>query len=186
MTELQAGSGVRVQGAYTSFESAAPTATNSPLDFSIVKDNVFFGVTDGRTGEISYTRDGHFHRGQIGETYYLMTDNNKCVLGRNGSPIVLQGGDSDGAGLSEELALFTFPNPSRLMSAGNNEYVAQEGMNAAVVTEEAVSQGYLEASGTNLVKEMARLIESQRAYSYALQMVQTSDEIVGTINALKG
>ena len=72
------------------------------------------------------------------------------------------------------------------MSAGNNEYVAQEGMNAAVVTEEAVSQGYLEASGTNLVKEMARLIESQRAYSYALQMVQTSDEIVGTINALKG
>ncbi len=30
------------------------------------------------------------------------------------------------------------------------------------------------------------MIESQRAYSYALKMVLTSDEIVGTINSLKG
>lgn len=185
-TELQTGNGVRVQGTYTSFGAMEPVETASALDFAIVKENVFFSVMDRGTGEIAYTRDGHFHRGQIGDTFYLMTDNNKYVVGKDGRPIVLQGGEADAAGLSERLALFTFSNPSRLMSAGNDEYVAQENMEAIAVTEEATMQGYLEASGTNLTKEMARLIESQRAYSYALQMVQTSDEIVGTINTLKG
>lgn len=186
VTELQTGNGVRVQGAYTSFETMEPVGTTSPLDFAIVRDNVFFRVMDRGTGEISYTRNGHFHRGQVGDTFYLMTDNDKYVIGKDGRPVVLQGAESDGDGLSQRLALFTFSNPSRLMSAGNNEYVTQENMTAVAVDEEATMQGYLEVSGTNLVKEMARLIESQRAYSYALQMVQTSDEIVGTINTLKG
>lgn len=186
VTELQTGNGVRVQGTYTSFAAAAPTNTNSALDFAIMKDNTFFRVVDPATGAVSYTRDGHFHRGQIGNNFYLMTDNNKYVIGRDGRPIVLQGGEADGEGVSERLAFFTFSNPSRLMSAGNNEYVTQEGMTPIVVNERAAAQGYLESSGTDLVKEMARLIESQRAYTYALKMVQTSDEVVGTINTLKG
>jgi possible flagellar basal body rod protein len=33
---------------------------------------------------------------------------------------------------------------------------------------------------------MTRLIESQRAFTYALKMVQTSDEVEGTINQLRG
>ena len=43
----------------------------------------------------------------------------------------------------------------------------------------------LESSGVNVADEMTRIIESQRAYSYALRMVQTSDEIVNTINSLR-
>ena len=44
----------------------------------------------------------------------------------------------------------------------------------------------LERSGTDLSKEMVRMIECQRAYSYALKMVTTSDEIETTINSLRG
>ena len=44
----------------------------------------------------------------------------------------------------------------------------------------------LERSGVDLSKEMVKMIECQRAYSYALKMVQTSDEIESTINSLRG
>ena len=44
----------------------------------------------------------------------------------------------------------------------------------------------LETSGTDVAKEMVRVIETQRAFSYALKMVTTSDEIESTINSLRG
>lgn len=43
----------------------------------------------------------------------------------------------------------------------------------------------LETSGVDMAEEMTKVIESQRAYSYALRMVQTSDEIVNTVNSLR-
>ena len=41
-------------------------------------------------------------------------------------------------------------------------------------------------AGKDMAKEMVRLIECQRAFTYALRMVTTSDEIEGTINTLRG
>ena len=49
-----------------------------------------------------------------------------------------------------------------------------------------LTQKALEVSGTELAKEMVRMIECQRAYSYALKMVVTADEIESTINSLRG
>ena len=37
-----------------------------------------------------------------------------------------------------------------------------------------------------MAREMTRVIECQRAFSYALKMVTTSDEIESTINSLRG
>ena len=45
-------------------------------------------------------------------------------------------------------------------------------------------RGFIERSNTDVTQEMIKVIESQRAYSYALKMVQTSDEIEQTINNL--
>ena len=47
-----------------------------------------------------------------------------------------------------------------------------------------VMRGFIERSNTDVTQEMIKVIESQRAYSYALKMVQTSDEIEQTINNL--
>ena len=77
VTELQAGAGVRTQNTYTTFAASTPVASNSELDFAIMEDNSFFMVRDRGTNEVSYTRDGHFHRGQIGDRFYLMTDAGK-------------------------------------------------------------------------------------------------------------
>ena len=43
----------------------------------------------------------------------------------------------------------------------------------------------LEMSGVDTAEEISRMIETQRAYSYALKMVQTSDEVMTTINGLR-
>ena len=47
-------------------------------------------------------------------------------------------------------------------------------------------KGMLEQSNTDLANEMVQVIEAQRSFSYALRMVQTSDEVESTINSLRG
>ena len=85
------------------------------------------------------------------------------------------------------VSLYTFQNPSRLVSTGSQEYVPRDGgVEGVLIEKPALAQGALEVSGTDMAKEMTRLIECQRAFSYALRMVITSDEIEGTINSLRG
>ena len=48
-----------------------------------------------------------------------------------------------------------------------------------------VKRKYLEMSNTDLTQEFIKVIESQRAYSYCLKMVTTSDEIETTFKGLR-
>ncbi len=115
----------------------------------------------------------------------MMTDDDKYVLDKNGQPIRTDGEEE--MDMTQAIALVTFQNPSRLLSVSANEYVpADEGVQAIPVEEEALMKGFLETSGTDLAKEFTSVIECQRAYSYALRMVTTSDEIMSTINNLRG
>ena len=93
--------------------------------------------------------------------------------------------DEDGEDNSPRIGVYTFSNPSRLTSVGDNEFAPPEGMEPVLVENANVQNGALERSGTDLAKEMVKMIECQRAYSYALKMVTTSDEIVSTINSLR-
>ena len=206
VTNLMAGNGVRLQRTYTSYDVGAMTQTNSPLDYAIAEDNAFFMVQDPATGEITYTRSGSFHRGQWEDNYYLTTDNGKLVLDQNGEPLEAEVPDIEKlqAMLEEDyepeeddeddeddedkprISVYTFSNPSHLTSVGNTEYAAPEGMEPVLVERAKIVSSALERSGTDLSKEMVRMIECQRAYSYALKMVTTSDEIETTINSLRG
>ena len=185
VTELQAGAGMRAIRTYTSFDVDAVTQTNSSLDFAITKKNTFFMLQDPDTGAISYTRDGHFHQAERADGFYMMTDDDKYVLDKNGQPIRTDGEEE--MDMTQAIALVTFQNPSRLLSVSANEYVpADEGVQAIPVEEEALRKGFLETSGTDLAKEFTSVIECQIAYSYALRIVTTSDEIMSTINNLRG
>ena len=73
-----------------------------------------------------------------------------------------------------------------MLNVGDNEYVPVEKNGDPILQNEDPLQGALESPGTDLALELVRMIESQRAYSYALKMVQTSDEVVQTINGLRG
>ncbi len=86
------------------------------------------------------------------------------------------------------IGLFDFPNTNGLLDLGRNEYapVEKNGKPFTVVaTRENVYRGALERSNVDIADQFAKVIESQRAYQYALKMVQTSDEVVSTINGLR-
>ena len=199
-TELQAGNGVRMQRTYTNFDTTSFRNTNSDLDYAIHQPNQFFMVQNPTTGEITYTRTGHFYRSERADGFYLATDAGKLVLDQNGQPIRLRDPkeiaesqeDQENQDLTlieddeQKVSLYTFTHPSRLLSVGDNEFAPPEGMAPILVENPEITQGAVESSGTDLAKEMTRIIECQRAYSYALRMVTTSDEIESTINSLRG
>ena len=183
--------------------------TTSPCDFAIGDENAFFMVQDPATGAITYTRNGNFHKGQWQDGYYLTTSTGKLVLDQNGEPLEAETPDIEKliAMLDEDyeeeededededdeidedkprLSVYTFSNPSHLVSVGDNEYSAPAGMEPVLVEHPKIVSCALERSGTDLSKEMVRMIECQRAYSYALKMVTTADEIETTINSLRG
>ena len=206
VTDLMAGNGMRMQRTYATFGTEALTATNSEIDDAILQDNAFFMVQDPVTGAITYTRSGHFYKGQMEDGYYLMTDTGKLVLDQNREPLSAtvpdieklreqmsedyeEEQDEEEEEIDENaprLSLYTFTNPSRLQCVGDNEYAPPEGMEPILVENPKIASSMLEASGTNMAKEFVRMIECQRAYSYALKMVMTSDEIESTINSLRG
>lgn len=193
VTELMAGDGMRVQRTYTNFGASAVSMTRSSLDFAILQDNAFFMVQDVGTEEVSYTRSGRFHRGELEGKFYLMTESNRLVLDADRQPIEVgqlagdEGGGEDPAAIREKVALYTFNNPSRLVNKGDNEYLpADEGMEPVLIESPLLTTGALESSGTDMGEEMVKIIEAQRAFSYALKMITTSDEIESTINSLRG
>lgn len=207
VTKLNAGAGTRIQRTTTGFDMAGMKQTENEFDYAIAQPNAFFMVRDPMSGEVTYTRSGHFRRGQMEDGYYLTTDAGKLVLDQNQQPILLEvidveqmreameegyepdedyeedNEDED----SPKVSLYTFTNPSRLLSVGDNEYtVGDTGMEPILIENPSLVQGALETSGTDMAKEIAKMIECQRAFSFASRMITTSDEITGTVNTLRG
>ena len=214
-TELQAGAGTAVVRTNTEHGTAAFMSTGQPNDYAIGRDHAFFKLQDPKSGAITYTRNGHFHAGELPDgKFYLLTDSGKHVLDEKGEKMLA---DASGVQMLEDakkrgqnreneiyenennkdikeeerqrVGVYTLTYPSRLVNKGDNEFAVRAGDTQypdKVVENPVLEEGTLERSGTDMAKEMTRLIESQRAFSYALKMVQTSDEVEGTINQLRG
>ena len=209
-TELQAGAGTTVVRTNTEFTTAAFVSTGQPHDYAIGTDNGFFKLLDPKSGEITYSRNGHFHAGEFPDgKFYLLSESGKHVLDEKGEKMLAEDSafqaisesgkraENSGSGIREEgkeetkqkIGVYKIPYPSRLLNKGGNEFAVRPGdrNNTDSLLEKAVlEEGTLESSGTDMAKEMTRLIEGQRAFTYALKMVQTSDEVEGTINQLRG
>ena len=73
------------------------------------------------------------------------------------------------------------------MNKGDDEYVlSDEGAEPILIENPKFTSGAVEGSGTDMADEMVKVIEAQRAFSYALKMITTSDEVESTINSLRG
>ena len=192
----------------TDYSPAAFHTTGQPNDYAIGNANAFFKLQDPSSGEISYTRNGHFHAGEMPDgKFYLFTESGKHVLDENGKKMLADdtalkaieaagqtGGNTANANnateeIKQKIGVYTINYPSRLVNKGDNELAIRPGdqnNKDSVIQNPILESGTLESSGTDMAKEMTRLIESQRAFTYALKMVQTSDEVEGTINQLRG
>lgn len=200
---LQAGSGMKMNSVNTDFSGSTHLETGREYDFAIAGDDGFFMVQDPANGQISYTRNGHFSLSRSGEELYLVTDSGKRVMNRDREVIVVDvelesSEDEDWSYDSYEddeeetvqdklqIGVFDFPMKDGMQSVGESEFVPVAKNGEPVLMENAeLLKGKLEQSGVDFAKEMSKLVETQRAYSYALKMLQTSDEVESMINSLR-
>jgi flagellar basal-body rod protein FlgF len=161
--------------------------TGNPLDVAISGDALLSVQTAG--GE-RYTRNGAMVINNNGQ---LVTPDGSVVNGDNG-PIVFQANDRnitispdgrvsalEGTTNTEtqrgKLKLVSFAQPQQLQQEGGNLYSAPAGVAGqpapASVT---VTQGAVEGSNVNGVREMTRMIEIQRTYSMIASLLQAQGD----------
>lgn len=183
-TQLTASAGAKIDKTNTNFAEGAWEPSESPYHYAIKGDG-FFGLRNPQTGEITYTRDGTFRLSQQRDgRFFLTNDEGKAVIDRNNRPIVVTNENKEE---EQPVGVFRFRNRNGMLHAGKNEFIPADKNGPAVPAEGEglVLQYYLESSNVDFPDEMTKLMESQRAYQLALRMVQTSDEVEGTVNALR-
>ena len=204
-SRLPKGTGARMIHAPIDFSSRGFTDTGRNFDFAINGDG-FFALFDPDTQEISFTRDGSFTMTQFwippaedaapevdenGEeiepqptAVWRLSDNQgRCVLDPEGNFIVV---DPDNQKAPLELGVFDYAIHYGMQHADSSRLLATDLNGQLYLGTGEVKQGLLEMSNTDLTQEFIKVIESQRAFSYALKMVITSDEIESTFNSLRG
>ncbi len=180
---LKAGTGVVQERTDIDFATlGSPVPTGQPMDYAIVDETGFFALRDPLTNEITYTRNGHFSASlRANGTFLLINDDGKLVLDGNQRAIRVVDGKA-----ASDPGVFTFDNTNGMLAVGDNEFspVAKNG-DPIRVQNPKIRSGYLEMSNVDLAEEYAKVVEASRAYTYALKMVQTSDEVEQTINSLR-
>jgi len=198
-TGVQVGLGVKLAAVYRIHEQGNLSATDNTFDLA-VQGKGFFQITlpDGNT---AYTRDGTFQldaNGQIvthdGYTVQpgITIPNNAIDVTINNSGEVLVKIEGQVA-LSNvgQFNISTFLNDAGLQAVGDNLYKETPASGTATSSTPGstgfgtILQGFLETSNVNAVEEVSNLISAQRAYEMNSKVIQTSDEMMGTLTSLR-
>jgi flagellar basal-body rod protein FlgG len=196
---VQLGLGVKLAAVYRIHEQGNLTSTDNTFDLAIQGTGFFqIQLPDGST---AYTRDGSF---QLSPTGQVVThDGNPLIpaISINANAIdvtinptgeVLQKLQAQVTPTSAgTITLAKFPNDAGLEAVGNNLYLETPASGSATTASPGGSgygtilQGFLETSNVNAVSEVSELISAQRAYEMNSKVIQTSDEMMGTLNQLR-
>ena len=187
------GVGARMLMTSTDFSAGNLIPTGRSQDYAIRGDG-YFAVVDLVTNEVTFTRNGAFevtfyerntgredeNGNPIFETINTLTDGEgRFVLGRNGNIITVFDKDA-----MQNIGIFDYGNYDGMLHRSGTEFLpADKNGNLYYGTGELV-QSSLEGSNVDLAESIAKVMEAQRAYTMALKMIQTSEEIEDTINRL--
>lgn len=191
--EMPRGTGAYMVSADTDFHQSGFADTGRALDYAIEGDG-FFALWDPATGGYAYTRDGSFTMsqymlenddGEMETRWYLSDGLGRFVMSTTGQLIEVNDGDSSNMNEMLPVGIFDFVNTNGMSSLSENRFTPIEKNGDLRVGSGRLVQGKLEQSNTDLANEIAKVIESQRSFTYALKMIQTSDEIETTVNDLR-
>ena len=196
---VQLGLGVKMAAVYRIHEQGNLTSTDNTFDMAI-QGNGFFQVQlpDGTAG---FTRDGSL---QLSPTGQIVThDGNPIVpnitvdsnaidvtINSTGEVLVKLQGSVTPANAGQ-IQLASFPNDAGLEAMGSNLYQESPASGAATTGTPGSTgygtllQGFLETSNVNAVAEVSELISAQRAYEMNSKVIQTSDQMMSTLNQIK-
>lgn len=182
---LKSGTGIKIEGTETDFSQGQLNNTGEPLDYAI-RGAGYFAVQSPVTGDVFYTRDGSFMMSQPvdfdGEIFNLVTKEGFYVLDSNEEPIEVKNAEEN-----MDIGVYTFPILNGMESVGNGKFKPTEknGLPEIINGEEVLEKGVVEMSNVDLAREMSKIVETQRAYQFAIKMIQTSDDVTGMINSLR-
>jgi len=198
-TGVQLGLGVKLAAVYRIHEQGNLTATDNTFDLAVQGEG-FFQI-EMPNGGTAYTRDGTFQLNADGEIvthdgYALVPGisipNNAIDVSVNGSGEVLVKIEGQ-VNLQNvgQIQLATFANEAGLQAEGGNLYVETPASGSGGTGSPgstgygSILQGFLETSNVNAVEEISNLISAQRAYEMNSKVIQTSDEMMGTLSNLR-
>lgn len=194
-----AGAGVKINDAYNLFTQGALMQTGRDLDLAIQGKG--FLEVELPNGQLAYTRDGVLqvdNEGMLTNAlgYRLAAqltvpvNSRNLTIAENGSvQATLEDGTVEEIGV---LPIYNIDNLFELVPIGKNMFVIAEGgslpLEGTAGTEGmgVFKQGCLEGSNVNAVEEMTQMISAQRAYQFNSRLIQTSDEMWGLANNLRG
>ena len=187
--QLPKGTGTQMISTATDFSQAPLEEPGRAQDYA-VSGLGFFALYDPSTQEISFTRDGSFspamfqeqnEEGEWEHVWYLSDGEGRQVLNTGGYPIVMTDFEAE-----QPVGVFLIQYQDGMQHLDSGRFLAGDKNGSVWMGTAQVLRGYLEASNADLGFEIGKVIEAQRAYSYALRMVTTADEVENTVNGLTG
>lgn len=196
-TGIQIGLGTHISTVGKIFTPGKPQQTGRDLDL-MIEGNGFFKISLA-DGTEAYTRDGSFHINADGE---VVTADGHAIDGFSAvDPAATAIAISPNGTISEivngaasekgQIQLYTFVNPTGLISMGHNYFVPSSASGDAVSGTPGsngvgtVQQGFLEMSNVEVVQEMVNMIIAQRAYEVNTRAIQASDEMLQNANNIR-
>ena len=196
---VQIGIGVKTAAVYRITTQGNLTQTSNPLDLAI-QGRGFFQVLqpDGTT---AYTRAGSFQLSPTGEVVTadgfvvqpgITIPQNTLSIAVNSSGQVqaLVAGQTQPQTVGQ-LQLANFPNEAGLEALGNNLFLETPASgqpstgNPGSTGFGTLNQGLLETSNVDIVSEITNLITAQRAYEMNSKVIQSTDQMMSTLNQIQ-
>ena len=196
---VQLGLGVKLAAVYRIHEQGNLNPTDNAFDLAI-QGRGFFQI-QMPNGDTAYTRDGTFQLNADGQLVthdgYAIQPNitvpsNAVDVSINTSGEVLVKLDGQVAYSNVgQINTAIFPNDAGLESIGSNLYLETPASGNASTAAPGTTgygtilQGFLETSNVNAVEEISNLISAQRAYEMNSKVIQTSDDMMGTLTSMR-
>ena len=196
---VQIGIGVKTAAVYRITTQGNLTQTSNPLDVAI-QGRGFFQILqpDGTT---AYTRAGSFQLSPTGEIVTadgftvqpgITLPQNTLGLTINPSGQVLaQVAGQTTPQTVGQLQLANFPNEGGLEALGSSLFQETPASGSPVTGAPGstgfgtLNQGLLETSNVDVVSEITNLITAQRAYEMNSKVIQTSDQMLSSLNQIQ-
>ncbi|MHC4991511.1 MAG: flagellar basal-body rod protein FlgG [Planctomycetota bacterium] len=203
-TGLYVGLGVEVSGTQVDFTQGAPIPTERQLDLLIDGQGFFqVQVADDVGNGLAYTRAGNFTINSDGEMVLASSEGRRLIpditIPENATNVTISEDGTVNAAVPGQIEpqelgqieIATFVNPTGLKQIGENLFLESEASGPAELgqpTEDGrgrLLQGFLEGSNVDPVKELVKLIRTQRAFEMNSQVIQAADESLQTVANLR-
>lgn len=196
---IQLGVGVKTAATYRINEQGSLISTGNEFDIAIRGEG--FLQVDLPNGTTGYSRAGSLQLDQNGtlvtpDGYQVQpgisipADAISVTINESGQVFAQIDGQINETNVGQ-LQLATFQNVAGLDAIGQNlllETVASGAANTGVpggIGFGSIQQGFVESSNVDPVQEITNLITAQRAYELNSKVIETSDQMMSTINNVR-